>query len=465
MPLALWAGFSQDIFIVGMENSLDVVILAAGGEKEFVSQRPKILHELLGLTLLEYIIRVASKLSPARMVLIMDKGAAEVREALARRGIGIPAIEAGGRGHCLGSIEGAVTAPRLLVLPGDHPLLSPKALERLLREHIAQEALLSFLTFDPGDAGSYPRVIRDESGTPKTIVTEDTGTGAREAAAAVFLLENVPETWEALKRLPPGCSSGALLAELVPTLYPKVHAVPWPEPGDLLAVRTRGDLARAGELVRDRIIRRLQEAGVTVVDPRTVYIGPDVAVGGDTVLHPGVYLYGRTEIAASCEIGPQAYLVDTTVGREAKIWFSVLEGAYVEERARIGPYAHLRPGARIGRGARIGNFVEVKNADIGEGVRAGHLAYIGDAEVGEGTNIGAGTITCNYDGVRKHRTVIGKGAFIGSNTSLVAPVTVGEGAIVGAGSVITEDVPPYALALGRARQVIKPDWAKNKGGA
>ncbi len=454
-----------------MENSLDVVILAAGKGTRMRSQRPKVLHPILGIPLLEYVLRAVRPLSPRRVIAVVGHGADEVRKAFAGRDIVfVDQREQLGTGHALRCARGAVGAPRFLVLPGDVPLVPPDALKRLVREHASRGAILSLLTFSPEDPGGYGRVLRDEAGVPRAIVEAADASpeilAVREVNSGIYCMENARELWDALEALSNANAQGEYyLTDLVAALYPRTHALLWDDPADLTGVNTRGDLARAEWLLRKRIVARLQEAGVTVVDPHTAYIGPDVVVGEDTVLHPGVFLYGRTEIAAACEIGPQAYLVDSVVEDGARIWFSVLEGAHVGAGARIGPYAHLRPGARIGRGARIGNFVEVKNAEIGEGVRAGHLAYIGDAEVGAGANIGAGTITCNYDGIRKHRTVIGRGAFIGSNTALVAPVTVGEGAIVGAGSVITEDVPPYALALGRSRQVIKPDWAKKKGGA
>jgi bifunctional UDP-N-acetylglucosamine pyrophosphorylase/glucosamine-1-phosphate N-acetyltransferase len=435
------------------------------------SQRPKVLHPVLGLPLLEYVLRTAFALSPRRVILVVGHGADEVKETFGSRALTfVEQSEQLGTGHALRCAEAVVKAPRFLVLPGDVPLLRLEALQGLCEAHAVHGALLSFLTFSPEDPGGYGRVIRDESGIPKSIIEAKDAPpevlAIREVNAGIYCMENVPELWEILKALSNENAQGEYyLTDLVAALYPRTHALSWPEPQDLLGVNTRGDLARAEWVLRERIVQALHDAGVTVVDPLTAYIGPDVTVGQDTILQPGVFLYGKTEVAEACEVGPQAYLIDTTVGRSAKVWFSVLEGAYVGEGARIGPYAHLRPGARIGPRARIGNFVEVKNAEIGEEARAGHLSYIGDAEVGAGTNIGAGTITCNYDGVRKHRTVIGKGAFIGSNTALVAPVTVGEGAVVGAGSVITEDVPPYALALGRSRQVIKPDWAKKKGGA
>jgi len=205
------------------------------------------------------------------------------------------------------------------------------------------------------------------------------------------------------------------------------------------------------------------QAGVSIPHPQAVYLSPKAKVGQDTVLWPHTYLWGETQVGEGCEIGPGTFLLDSHVAAGARVWFSVLEGAMVEEEARVGPYAHLRPGARIGRRARVGNFVEVKNAQLGEGVKAGHLAYIGDAEVGPHANIGAGAITCNYDGIRKHRTEIGAGAFIGTNAALVAPIRIGEGAYVAAGSVVTQDVPPYALALARPPQHIKPGWAKGRG--
>jgi len=234
------------------------------------------------------------------------------------------------------------------------------------------------------------------------------------------------------------------------------------EEEDLLGVDSRLDLARLEAIIRARVTEELLEAGVSLPDPGAVTISPGVVVGQDTIIYPGSYLLGATQVGEACRIGPNAYLADSQLDDGVLVWCSVLEGAQVGREATVGPFAHLRPGSRVGARARVGNFVELKNASLGEEAKAAHLSYIGDARVGDRANIGAGTITCNYDGVKKHPTEIGPGAFIGSNSALVAPVKIGEGAYVGAGSVITEDVPPYALALGRARQVIKPDWAKNR---
>ncbi len=217
-------------------------------------------------------------------------------------------------------------------------------------------------------------------------------------------------------------------------------------------------------IARKRVLDALRESGVVVPDPDRTYVGEHVVVAPGTVLYPGTHLRGATKIGAACRIGPDAWIEDTTIEEGCTVRYSVLEGARVRSDSKVGPYAHLRPGADVGPEARVGNFVEVKEARLGRGVKAGHLAYIGDADVGERTNIGAGAITCNYDGAAKHRTVIEKGAFVGSNASLVAPVTIGEGAVVAAGSTITEDVPAGGLAFGRARQVNKAAERKTEEG-
>ena len=449
-----------------MSIPFDAVILAAGKGTRMKSRVPKVLHGILGYPLIEYVVRTVSSLDPERIIVVVGYGAERVREYLSGRGLFfVEQAKQLGTVHALRVARDAVVSPRFLVLPGDVPLVPRDALDELLREHFARGALASFLTFSPPEPEGYGRVLRDESGIPAKIVDGGNAPAeplSGEVVSGIYCMENAPELWEALEAIPKDAQGECSLTDLIPALYPRVWALEWHDPDLLRGVDTRADLTRAEGILRDRIVRRLQSEGVTVVDPAASYIGPDVSAGIDTIIHPGTHIYGRTGIGEACEIGPNAYIVDSRLGDRVRVWFSVLEGAWVDEGTSIGPYAHLRPGARIGKGARIGNFVEVKNAEIGDGVRAGHLAYIGDAEVGEGTNIGAGTITCNYDGIRKHRTVIGKGAFIGSNTALVAPVTIGEGAVIGAGSVITEDVPPYALALGRARQVVKPDWARRR---
>ncbi|MCS7216370.1 MAG: bifunctional UDP-N-acetylglucosamine diphosphorylase/glucosamine-1-phosphate N-acetyltransferase GlmU [Candidatus Bipolaricaulota bacterium] len=444
------------------------MVLAAGRGTRMRSARPKVLHPLCGLPLLAYPLRAARALAPRQILVVVAHGKDEVQAAFSAWPVRfVDQGEPLGTGHAVRQVQAYLAAPRFLVLPGDAPLVPPEALQALVEHHCRAGALASFLTFAPADPGPYGRVVRDESGRPKRIVEAREASPAelalREVNGGVWCLENVPALWEALARITPDNAQGEYyLTDLVALLYPRVAALLWPHPEDLLGVNDRRDLARLEGVLRARILEAWMREGVSVPDPSAVYPGPDARVAPDALLLPGTFLYGETEVGPNCVIGPQAYLVDAKVAEGARIWYSVVEGAWVGAGAQIGPFAHLRAGARIGARARIGNFVEVKASQIGEGTKALHLAYIGDAEVGPGANIGAGAITCNFQPGKpeKFRTEIGAGAFIGSNACLIAPLRIGEGAVVGAGSVITEDVPPYALALARSPQVVKPDWAR-----
>ena len=451
-----------------MNSSFDVVVLAAGKGTRMRSARPKVLHALCGLPLLAYPLRAAQALGPNRILVVVSHGKEEVQEAFSSWPVVfVDQGEPLGTGHAVRQARAYVTAPRFLVLPGDVPLVPPAALAALVEHHLRAQALASFLTVELEEPGAYGRVVRDESGRPQRIVEAGDASPAelalREVNSGVWCLENAPLVWEALAKISPNNAKGEYyLTDLVALLHPRVAALRWPHPEDLLGINDRVDLAKAESILRARILTSWMREGVSVPDPAAVYPGPDARVGPDTLLLPGTFLYGETEIGPNCVIGPQAYLVDAKVAEGVRVWFSVVEGAWIAEGAQIGPYAHLRAGARIGARARIGNFVEVKASQIGEGAKALHLAYIGDAEVGPRANIGAGAITCNFQPGRaeKFRTEIGAGAFIGSNACLIAPIRIGEGAVVGAGSVITEDVPPYALALARSPQVVKPEWAR-----
>ncbi len=432
------------------------------------SAQPKVLHPLCGLPLLAHVLRAAQALDPEQILVVVAHGKDQVMAAFSSWPIRfVDQGEPLGTGHAVRQVRELLRAPRFLVLPGDAPLVPPEALRALLHQHRQAGVLASFLSMELPEPGAYGRVVRDESGRPRRIAEARDASpdelALREVNSGIWCLENAPALWEALEKLSPDNAKGEYyLTDLVALLYPQVAVVSWPQPEDLLGVNDRVDLARLEGILRARILTSWMREGVTVLDPSSVYPGPDVRVAPDTLILPGTFLYGETEIGPGCVIGPQAYLVDAKVAAGVRIWFSVVEGAQIEEGAQIGPYAHLRAGARIGAQARIGNFVEVKASQIGAGAKALHLAYIGDAEVGARANIGAGAITCNFQPGKseKFRTEIGAGAFIGSNACLIAPIRIGEGAVVGAGSVITEDVPPYALALARSAQVIKPDWAR-----
>ncbi len=453
-----------------MEDPFDIVILAAGKGTRMRSSRPKVLHLLCGLPLLAYPLRLARNLTSREPIVVVSHGKDEIRETFASW----PArfVDQGeplGTGHAVLAARSALSAPRFFVLPGDVPLVPPQALQTLWARHREKQALASFLTLELFPPPPYGRVIRDEGGRPKKIVEAPEASSEelaiRELNAGIWLLENHPAVWEALAQLAPeNRKREYYLTDLVALLYPRVEAVLWPNPEDLTGVNDRVDLARLESLLRERILTEWMREGVTLVDPHAVYPSPDARVSPDTLIFPGTFLLGQTEIGPRCQIGPYSYLVDAKVSEGARVWFSVVEAGEIGPMAQIGPYAHLRAGAKVGARARVGNFVEVKASRIGEGAKALHLAYIGDAEVGARANIGAGAITCNFQPgkAEKFRTEIGAGAFIGSNACLIAPIRIGEGAVVGAGSVVTEDVPPYALALARSPQVVKPGWARPK---
>jgi bifunctional UDP-N-acetylglucosamine pyrophosphorylase/glucosamine-1-phosphate N-acetyltransferase len=353
---------------------------------------------------------------------------------------------------------------------GDLPLLRASTLSELLEAHRGAGAAATLLSARPPEPGAYGRVVRDEAGRVRAIVEARDASAQelaiREVNAGVYAFELGP-LLSVLDGLRPQNAQGEyyltdtikLLADAGRTVA--VCAAADPREGQ--GVNTLAELAEAGRLLRERRLAELMAEGACIEDPASTFVGLDAVVEPDALIRPFSVVEGRSRVSASASVGPFAHLIDTAVGPGAQILdHCFLREAVVEAGAQVGPFAHVRPESVIGKGARVGNFVELKKTRLGEGAKAPHLSYLGDAEIGPKTNVGAGTITCNYDGVRKHPTRIGAGAFIGSNTTLVAPVTVGEGAYVGAGSTITEDVPPHALALGRARQVVKPDWAKRR---
>ncbi len=445
-----------------MEETVGAIILAAGKGTRMRSKRAKVLHPVCGRPIVSYVISAVEALSPAEVILVVSDPA--VPEALFKEGLTfVEQPEPLGTGHALLQAKGRATAQTLLVLPGDLPLLTSDVLAELVERHEGSGADLTVLSMIVPAPGSYGRIVRDSEGRPVRIVeARDASSdelGITEVNTGIYCMKNEDFLWEALSGL--GADNAQreyYLTDLV-ALYAQagrhVSAVAAPELDTVMGVNSQSELARAERLMRGRIAEALMDRGVRIIDPESTYLEPDVEVGRDTVIHPGTHLRGATTIGEDCEIGPDAWIEDSTVEGGCRVRYSVLENARVREGSSVGPYAHLRPGADIGPNVRIGNFVEVKASRIRQGTKAGHLTYIGDAEIGEGVNIGAGTITCNYDGKTKHRTVIGDRSFIGSNTSLVAPLTIGKGTVIGAGSTITEDVPPGTLAIGRARQVIK----------
>jgi bifunctional UDP-N-acetylglucosamine pyrophosphorylase/glucosamine-1-phosphate N-acetyltransferase len=453
------------------------VILAAGEGKRMRSRRAKVLHPLAGRPLVEYPVALARAVGAAGIVVVVGHEGDAVRAALAADA---PAAlhfaeqkEQRGTGHALVMARGTVPddATELLLLYADVPLLAGETVQRLLAHHRARRAAATVLTFTPPDPTGYGRIVRrGRRGPVVAIVEERDATAAQrrigECNSGIYCFDP-RAVWPALDRLSPDNDQGELyLTDVIGLLgrgRRRVESLHVDDPVEVAGVNDRSQLARLEAVLRERTLGRLMTEGVTVLDPATTYVEPGVTVGRDTVLYPGVRLEGRTTIGEACVVGTGCQLTDMTVGDRVRLRpYCVVERSVVEGDVQLGPFARLRPGTVIEAGADIGNFIEIKKSRIGRGVKAHHVGYLGDTTVGEGANIGAGTITCNYDGDRKHRTEIGARAFVGTNSSLVAPLRIGDDAYVGAGSVVTKDVPAGALAVGRAHQVIKEGWAEQR---
>lgn len=355
----------------------------------------------------------------------------------------------------------------VIVTPGDTPLITADAIRRLLVEHVQTDASVTVATFYAADPMGYGRLVRDGAGHPVRIVEHKDASEAErqisEVNSAVYCF-NAKELFAFLPKIGnQNAQKEYYLTDVLRLMALSgrtTHAVVFDEVSLFQGVNDRWQLAQAGEVLRHRIAREHCLAGVTIVDPATTYIGPFVKIAPDVTIEPMVMLGGRTRIGSGSIVQAGSRIMNSTLGEGCVIKSSHILDSELGDNVIVGPFAHLRPGSKLGNGTKIGNFVETKNAVLGANVSAGHLTYLGDAEIGDGSNIGAGTITCNYDGYRKHQTTVGEGAFVGSNSTLVAPVTVADGAYVAAGSTITNDVTADALALGRARQVEKEQWAQ-----
>jgi bifunctional UDP-N-acetylglucosamine pyrophosphorylase / glucosamine-1-phosphate N-acetyltransferase len=455
------------------ESSVHVVVLAAGKGTRMRSDLPKVLHRINGVPMLTHVLRAASAIGPASTVVVLGHKADIVREAYA----GVPVVQFVVQDPQLGTGHALLQAlPRLagasgdlLLLYGDVPLLRADTLRQLLDRHGETRAAATVLTAEVDQPYGYGRIVRQD-GAIARIVEERDATAAeraiREINAGIYALALEPLA-PAMAALAPQNAQGEYYLPDLVGIYRRrglgVSTLTVRSADEIRGVNSRRELAEVSRLVRNAKNEELMAAGVTLIDPATTYVEPDVRVGPDTVLHPNVYLEGSTSVGAACEIHAGARLVNATIGDRVTIRnYCVIADSTVEADAVLGPFAHLRPGSTVASEAHVGNFVELKKTTLGRGSKASHLTYLGDATIGDGVNIGAGTITCNYDGVTKHPTVIGDGAFIGSDSQLIAPVTVGAGAYVAAGSSITDDVPADALGIARGRQVNKPGWAKGR---
>lgn len=452
-----------------------IIVLAAGLGSRMRSARPKVLHKVAGRTLLEAVLAAAEGIEPARVVVVVGAGREAVAASLEGRAVTLavqdPPLgtgDAARRGlEALEALEG--DGP-IVVLAGDTPLLRAESLRSLVKRQRDEALDLAFLTFAPPEPGEFGRVVRDARGKVQRIVENAVATPRErritEVNAGVYCF--APEALaRALAGMRRNKVSGEFYltdaVELLAARRGRVEAIPVEDWREAWGVNTRRDLAAAEELEHRRGIERALDSGVTILDPATVRIGPGVVLEPDVVLHPYVSLEGATVLEEGSEILAFTRVLDSRVSAGAVVGpHCDVEGARIGRRARVGPFSRVRPASEIGEDARVGNFVETKNTVLHRGVKALHLAYLGDAEIGAETNIGAGVITCNYDGEKKHRTVVGEKAFIGSDTQLVAPVEIGDGAYVGSGTTVTEDVPAGALALSRTPQVNKPGWVARR---
>ena len=444
---------------------LHVLVLAAGEGERMHSAVPKLLHPCAGLLLIEHAVRAVADVGADSIHVVVPADNDAFHEVLEPYGVGIAVQDKpAGTADAVAAGCAAVGAEdgRVLVLNGDCPGVLASTLRYLVEG--TGDAAAGVLTVIPDDPSGYGRIRRDDDGRFVGIVEEadasDDDLLIPEVNGGVYCF-----ALDALRRALESASGDNAQGELyltdVVTSLGAV-AVPYEDGEELHGVNSRAELARAEALLRGRALDALMESGVTVRDPDATWIDADVTVGADTVLYPGVVLEAGTTIGSSCTVYPGTRVARSTIGDRVNLWDgSIIEDSRVDDDTNIGPYARLRPGSEIGRRAKVGNFVETKATRLGAGSKVGHLTYLGDAVVGENVNIGAGTITCNYDGENKHQTVIGDGAFIGSNTELVAPVKIGANAYVGAGSTITEDVPAGALGLCRGRQVNKENWVAN----
>jgi bifunctional UDP-N-acetylglucosamine pyrophosphorylase / glucosamine-1-phosphate N-acetyltransferase len=453
-------------------SNVEVIILAAGLGTRMKSKTIKILHRAAGRPIIDYVVDLAAAVGSSSPVLVIGHQREAVQGVIGTRGRFAIQDQQLGTGHAVLQAAEALESidlkgRKILVLSGDAPLTRPETLKALLEEHERSSNALTLLSMQLDDPAMYGRVVRESSGAVSRIVEAKDASAEEkqinEVNAGIYVF-NGDELFSNLRNLSTNNAQGEYyLTDTIAMLRSagkRVGAMVVADAMETVGVNSRADLALVESVIQQRVVAQFMKEGVTFRNPSTVVIDSTVKIGADTVIYPFVTLEGNTTIGSDCVIEPGSHLVNVTLGDNVHVKTgTVAEDTTIDSGAAVGPYAHLRPGTKLGRKVKIGNFVETKKAVFAEGAKASHLSYIGDAEIGADVNIGAGTITCNYDGVNKHKTILEDGVFIGSDTQLVAPVRVGRGAYVGAGSTITKDVPADALALSRTPQKIVEGWA------
>lgn len=451
--------------------NLATVVLAAGKGTRMKSKLPKVLHKICGSTMLSCVMDAAKAAGVEKIIVVIGYGADQVaREVDGRAQIALQEEQLGTAhalmqaGPFLSDFQG-----QILVLCGDTPLIEAATLLELFRSHTAAGSAATVLTAEMDDPTGYGRVIRDSQGTLVKIVEQKDASPEerqiREVNTGIYCFE-AAGLFDALGRLKPNNAQGEYYLTDIIEMYinegRRVGAVMLENSREITGINDRVQLAEAERYMRGRILKELMLSGVTIVDPSSTFVDIKVKVGRDTVIYPFTFIEGNTVIGEDCAIGPGSRLINAVVGDGVSIQNSIVTESSIGDRCAIGPFAYLRPGTKLGQGVKVGNFSEIKKSLIGDGSKVPHLSYVGDATIGKNVNIGAGTITCNYDGHNKWPTYIDDGAFIGSNTNLVAPVEIGAGAVIGAGSTITKDVPAGALGVERAKQKNVMNWTGKK---
>ena len=445
---------------------LETLILAAGKGTRMKSKLPKVLHKVGGKPMLQHVIDVAKQTGSSREVVVIGAGAQLVEET-------ITGVEFVMQEEQLGTAHAVLMAKEkfensegvVMILCGDTPLLTSSLLKKFTIAHENSKCAATVLTAEMPDPKGYGRVMHDEKGNFDKIVedkdADEEQRKIREVNAGVYCFD-VKKLYGALSRVTNNNAQGEYYLPDVLSILKndgeKVCVFTAEYCEETIGINTREQLSAAGQVLRMRKERELMESGVTIVDPATTFIDIDVEVGQDTIIYPNTYLEGATKIGSDCKIGPNVRFLNMQVGNNVTAQFSYCHDAEIDNDVTLGPYVHVRPGTKISEHVKVGNFVEIKNSVIGKGSKLPHLQYIGDSDVGENVNIGCGTVTCNYDGKNKYRTKIGNNAFIGCNTNLVAPVSIGDGVYIAAGSTITKDVPDNNLAIARARQTNVGNW-------
>jgi bifunctional UDP-N-acetylglucosamine pyrophosphorylase/glucosamine-1-phosphate N-acetyltransferase len=457
--------------MTGRTGDLAVVIMAAGHGKRMRSATPKVLHPVGGRPMLEYVLRAAESLAAPQVIVVVGHGGDAVADYVGSRALIVRQQPPRGTGD---AVRCALTglpefAGTVVVLSGDTPLVRADTVRRLLETHRRTDAAVTLAAISLGDPAGYGRLVVGEGQRVLAVVEERDATpeqrairlvnGGLYAIEAAFLRP-------ALDAVKPDNAQGEYyLPDVIAVAVERgltVHGEPI-DPEDVLGANTREELARLERAMRERIRRRWMAEGVTLLDPDRIWIDDGVTIGPDTTIAPGAWLEGETMVGSSGRIGSASHLINSRLGDRVVVKDGcVIEGAVIEDGASVGPFAHLRPGTVLRKDARVGNFVELKNTELGVAAKANHLSYLGDATIGRKVNVGAGTITCNYDGEKKSHTVIEDDVFIGSDSQLVAPVVIGKGAIVAAGTTVTQDVPPDSLVIGRVRQTVKKGWTRKR---